>query len=725
MRKFFYIFVLSLFFSAYGEEKNDVDFYVNKLKEHRSFTENEMISPSYEDDYFLCPSSYIYQEMHTALTQFAKNPEGVFISPWQNYAQVQWEDGDEKPEYNVIKTAEIKKDGSQGRNLGDVKYEPKPKDIEEIANILPDDIDYKTNIYIDGDTIVIEEDFSAYYEKEDETKTIGKNFRNLMALFPENCEITILNKSRRNWKLDTQNHKINLRRLQKNRAEIEFYLPIAKQKEIENQGYEIIALDKKGRRLKLVYDDKIPAVIAHSFNKAGTDIWPKARQNLVQKEPSQLWEKGEYHLIKAEGIIDNIYFKSFNGEAQATASVSIKDMDFKEASVMFLGENPYHGPVAYTLTDVKNHIDITEHEQYYEIDLPASLNSLYAYVAFKDDEIIYSQDRKILISKEKLENQKPRLYYPLQMSIRLFDQKGEDYILSEGETKLSFIPEELEISNKAEYYNKNETLAYPYRIYDKKGNMLKIISAEHRVDKCGYQEAKDALNKAKNDALTIRNIIEKTENELLEIETLIALHMTHEEYAHNLLTELKQNIKDKEEELKALTQKWENDQKEALTAFTEIENLQNAKDKIYAEVKTGNEADETASSLVIELINAKEKLPILQRKAIKSRKAYLKASEELELKQKNWEAKNKERESIKEKISLKQVEQKNKEESLTNTQMKLEKVEDNQKVIESQVEELQAKPKGVCKVEILANEKIDWLETAMPEAYEEIQLEQF
>ncbi len=707
------------------EIENSIEKYVKMIQEHRMFKNDNVIEPVYQNDYFLCPSSYISQEMHIALIQFAKNPEGEFISPWQAYTKVEWEDGEEKPEYNIIEEKNIIQDGSQGRKLEEVFHNNKPENIEKIAEELIEDIDYKTSIYVDENGAVLEEDFSAYYEKEANNKTKNKeaNYRNLVATYPKNCDITILNNSRKNWRLDTKNHKINLRRLKKDRAEIEFYLPSLKQKEDKNQGYEIIALDKKGRRLEIIYDYKVPLAVRNAFNKADTDILPKAKKNLIvqiKQDEKKLWEKGEYHLIKAAGIIHRIYFKSFNGETKATASVHLNNLSSKEASIIFLSENPYYAPNVYTSTNVRNNTDIITNGEKYEVDLPAALNSLYAYVNTIRGEIVYSQDRKIIISKNDVAEKRVTLHYPLEMDIRLFDESGKDYTLSEDRKTLQFIPKALNINDNPEYYNKFDTLSYPYRVYDEKGNILKVTSASHHVDKCNYKKAVSLLGESEEEVRTIKTEMNKLEEKSLEMETIAELTLVHKKETQSLLLQVTENIKNIDQKLKQAHQQAEEAKIKALEGF---ENMQ----KLLEKLESLDEEDkmEKINETQEQFQHAKDKLALLQTKAILSRKAILKVNEELQ------KSNDKEIELkaqlvvLNEDLTQSKANIKQKQQKIDEVQSKLKAALEKQEKAQQAVEAASMEAESVCKVTLIAGEKISWIETALPKTYKKIELKIF
>ncbi len=710
---------------SYSQENSlDVEDYIKKVEQHRIAQKDTSLS-FYEgalEDYFLCPSSYTEQEMRAALFEWAKNPQGEFISPWQAHAKPLWEDGEEKPEYNLSVKEQKSMDGSQGRKLEDVLFKAKPEDIEDIQKGLQADVDYKNSFYMAKDDEIFGEDFSAYYETALSKDNKGKTYRNLIVFYPENCDITILDKSRKNWRLDTLNHKINLRQLEKNKAEIEFYLPSNKQKSYENIGYEIIALDKKGRRLSLAYDEVIPLSVMHLFNKSGK-LSEQAKDNLIKAiegNKAKLWEKGEYHLIKANGIIDSLYFKSFNELVQSRASIALDNLSAKENALIFLGENPYYAPNALTVEDVKLQTDVLLDEKTgrYNIDLPAALNSFYAYVKEGEAAAIYSDQGVINLPKTDEAQKTLSVFYPLEMDIRIFDNKEQkSYILSEDEKTLTFTPKDIKVSANPQYYKGGSGLSAPYRIYDEDGHILKIVSAEHSIDKCGYDEAKSLRDEAAEELEIISAKIENSETKILERETLIAINDVHKQEAENNLAAISADIKNKEEERKALEI---NMQKEEKTVDAVLKGIEKLKQTIKELEEDGIEVDKSIAFSRIQIEEAQSVLLTHLNGLKKARREHTEISRLLQRNKKKEEKLQKAVAAVTEKLAMLQNQLQEESKILKIDLAEQKKREENYQEAQITLEKAEAEEETVCKVKITAAKEINWMETAFPRTYKEI-----
>ncbi len=712
---------------SYSQENSlDVEGYIKKVEQHRIAQQDISVS-LYEgviEDYFLCPSSYTEQEMRAALFEWAKNPQGEFISPWQAHVKPLWEDGEEKPEYNLSLKEQKSMDGSQGRKLEDVLFKAKPEDIEDIQKALQEDVDYKNSFYIAKDDEILGEDFSAYYETASSKDNKGKTYRNLIVFYPENCDITILNKSRKNWRLDTLNHKINLRQLEKNKAEIEFYLPSKKQKSYENTAYEIIALDKKGRRLTLVYDEVIPLSVMRLFNKSGK-LSEQAKANLIKAiegDKAKLWEKGEYHLIKANGIIDSLYFKSFNELVQSRASIALDSLGAKENALIFLGENPYYAPNALTVEDVKLQIDVLldEKTERYKIDLPAALNSFYAYVKEGETPAIFSEKGVINLPKIDEAQKTLSVFYPLEMDIRIFDNKEQkSYILSEDEKTLTFIPKDMELSANPQYYKGKGDLSYPYRIYDEDGHILKIVSVEHSIDKCGYDEAKSLRDEVAEELETISAKIENSETKILERETLIAINDEHKQEAENNLSAISADIKNKEEAHKALEKNMQKEEKTVDAVLKEIEKL---KQTIKEIEEDSVEVDKLTTYPRIQIKEAQSALLPHLHALKKARREHTEISRLLRKNKKKEESLQKTVDTLTEKLAMLQNQLQEESEILKTVLAEQKKREEIYQEAQITLEKAEVEEETVCKVKITAAKEINWMETAFPRTYKEVKV---
>lgn len=433
------------------ELENKLDAYVQQLQDFRGNESN--ISAHYiGKDYFLCPGDMVEDEMRAAIFQAAKRPDAEFISPWNGKAKLIWEDGKEKPEYNILTIVNgVKQDGTQGIALEDVVIMPRgqmPK-ITEVAQ----DINDTDRVY-----------------------------RNLIATYPKNCMITVLNKSNLNWKQDTIHNIVALRQLKDNKAEFEWRKPKV---DVENIGYEIFALDENGQLLELNEHVVIPLSVKNRLNKASTDIYPKSKAALkkqMAENVNKVWDEGEYHLLQANGQINNIFIKSYNELTETKASIALDTIKGKPA-YQYLGENPLYSPNYYTLDDAKSKINIQKMgEDDYQVFMPISLNSVYAFIDDDNDELFW--DASIKLMGDQLKNQTVKLHYPLEMKVDIFDADNQDIVFSEDKMTIMFSPKKLGIEALLKYYLTDNVIQLPYRLYDEKGGLLEPINITNRLGDC-------------------------------------------------------------------------------------------------------------------------------------------------------------------------------------------------------------------------------------------------
>lgn len=429
--------------------ESQLDAYIQQLQDFRNKEDNQL-SYSVGKDYFLCPGDMVEEEMRAALFQAAKNPDATFISPWGENAKLTWTDGQEKPEYNILTVIDgIKQDGTQGIALADVIIYPR--------GFVPE-------------------------PEQEETKDGIGTYRNLIATYPKNCAITVLNASNLNWKQDTINNIIALRQLKEDKAEFEWRSPKA---DIQNIGYEILVLDENGQLLELTTHEIIPLSVKNRLNKASTALYPKSKAALIRQvkdNADKIWNEGEYHLTQANGNISEILIKSYNGMAETKASIAVDALKGQPA-YLYLGENPLYSPSYYTPDEAKAKIKvkkITEDE--YQIAMPVSLNSVYAFFDKKNDALFW--DTSIKLTNDQIESSSLKIQYPLEMKVDIFDASNENIELSADKMTISFSPKKLGIEVLSKFYFVDDALKLPYRLYDEKGGLLKPKNITNRLGDC-------------------------------------------------------------------------------------------------------------------------------------------------------------------------------------------------------------------------------------------------
>lgn len=431
------------------ELENKLSNYVQELQDFRA-KKGEQLDQPVGKDYFLCPGDMVEDEMRMAIFQAAKVPDTSFISPWGENAKLSWEDGQEKPEYNILTVIEgIKQDGTQGIALEDVIIYPRGEVPEP---------------------------------KQEEIK-VGKGiYRNLIATYPKNCAITVLNASNLNWKQDTINNIVALRQLKGDKAEFEWRSPKA---DIQNIGYEILVLDENGQLLELTTHEILPLSVKNRLNKTATALYPKSKAALIQQikdNADKIWSEGEYHLIQANGDIGEILIKSYNSTAETKASIAVDALKGQPA-YMYLGENPLYSPAYYTPDEARAKIKIKKIvEGEYQITMPVSLNSVYAFFDEKNDALFW--DTSIKLTNDQIESPTLKIQYPLEMKVDIFDASNENIEFSADKMTISFSPKKLEVEALSKFYFVDDALKLPYRLYDEKGGLLKPKNITNRLGDC-------------------------------------------------------------------------------------------------------------------------------------------------------------------------------------------------------------------------------------------------